>query len=241
MYLSTNASLFASRRHPQRARHCNLPLREARYPLSEVETIISPVLEVETHILQNLNIPEETLRFYFGSARGCWASLGFALYSMQQKHIQFSQLPQDRRLPALRYLISRILGALQKSWSLLRTCTASCTFCEDIPGSNITSTPACRLFLTPKPAKQSLHRSLSRQPRCFAKWKPPFCRASPAQSRASKPIQTPAFCICWSSFQRRAPSCGFQPWCPLAASRYMRAVSPHPTCTMEFSLMPSTP
>lgn len=78
-------------------------------PLSELSSLTSPVQNAEEYILQNLNVPEDTLHFYFDSSLGNWFTLASALYDMQQAGIQFEKLPAQRRLPALRYLLSRIL------------------------------------------------------------------------------------------------------------------------------------
>ena len=149
-------------------------------PLSEVETIISPVLEVETHILQNLNIPEETLRFYFGSARGCWASLGFALYSMQQKHIQFSQLPQDRRLPALRYLISRILECPAEELESIEDLHSLLHFLRGYPRIEHYKYACLQAFSDPEACQAELAQIIEQAASLFREMEAPFLSRIPS-------------------------------------------------------------
>ena len=158
-------------------------------PLSEVETIISPVLEVETHILQNLNIPEETLRFYFGSARGCWASLGFALYSMQQKHIQFSQLPQDRRLPALRYLISRILECPAEELESIEDLHSLLHFLRGYPRIEHYKYACLQAFSDPEACQAEFAQIIEQAASLFREMEAPFLSRIPSAIQSFLQVQ----------------------------------------------------
>ena len=87
----------------------NLFAEKSGVPLSELTPLTDPVQHAEDYILQNLDIPEETLRFYFDSSLGNWVTLGSALYEIQLSGIHFAQLLNQQRLPALHDLLSRIL------------------------------------------------------------------------------------------------------------------------------------
>ena len=87
----------------------NLLVERNSIPRPEIEALTAAVSEAESYILQNLDVPEDTLHFYFDSSLGNWFTLASALYDMQQAGIQFDQLTPQQRLPAQRYLLSRIL------------------------------------------------------------------------------------------------------------------------------------
>ena len=156
-------------------------------PLSEVEAITGPILEAETHILQHLHVPEETLRFYFDSARGSWATLGFALYNLQQEKIQFNQLSPQNRLPALRYLLSRILECSTEELEPIEDLPSLLRFLRSYPRIEHYKYACMQAFSDPEACQEEFAQIIQQAASLFHEIEAPFL---PLISNAIQSFQT---------------------------------------------------
>lgn len=80
-------------------------------PASVLMPQVAPLTEVERYVLRGLQVPQEELRFFFTCTNGIlFADLAWALFFLDQAHIDFAALNQRRQLEELRHVISSVLN-----------------------------------------------------------------------------------------------------------------------------------
>ena len=171
----------------------NLFAEKSGVPLSELTPLTDPVQHAEEYILQNLDIPEETLRFYFDSSLGNWLTLGSALYEIQLSGVQFAQLTGQQRLPALHDLLSRILDCPTENLKPVNDLPELLRFLRSYPRIEHYKYACIQAFSDPEACQTEFSQIMEQATALFHKVEAPFLHLIDSAKRLFQANQHPAF------------------------------------------------
>ena len=171
----------------------NLFAEKSGVPLSELTPLTDPVQHAEDYILQNLDIPEETLRFYFDSSLGNWVTLGSALYEIQLSGIHFAQLLNQQRLPALHDLLSRILDCPIESLKTVDSLPELLRFLRNYPRIEHYKYACIQVFSDPEACQAEFSQIIEQATALFQKVEAPFLHLIDKAKHLFHSNQHPAF------------------------------------------------
>ena len=143
--------------------------------------------------MQNLDIPEETLRFYFDSSLGNWVTLGSALYEIQLSGIHFAQLLNQQRLPALHDLLSRILDCPIESLKTVDNLPELLRFLRNYPRIEHYKYACIQVFSDPEACQAEFSQIIEQATALFQKVEAPFLHLIDKAKRLFHSNQHPAF------------------------------------------------
>lgn len=171
----------------------NLFAEKSGVPLSELTPLTDPVQHAEEYILQNLDIPEETLRFYFDSSLGNWLTLGSALYEIQLSGVQFAQLTGQQRLPALHDLLGRILDCPTENLKPVNDLPELLRFLRSYPRIEHYKYACIQAFSDPEACQTEFSQIMEQATALFHKVEAPFLHLIDSAKRLFQANQHPAF------------------------------------------------
>lgn len=89
-------------------------------PVQTLSGSVEPVRIVESHILENLQVPREELEFYFGDCTPYVGGLGWAFYFLEKEEIDLQLLEGESLTQELRHMLCIALDAnmdqLEQVW-----------------------------------------------------------------------------------------------------------------------------
>lgn len=141
-------------------------------PFSLLSPTITPLAQIEDHVLQGLTASPEQLRFFFSSTDGSYANPAWSLYFLDREGTRFSQLGPEDTLSQLQHFLCMALNCPPEATARIRDLPELSDFLEASACSPLAKWSCLRFWRDPAGYQAQYHKMMAEAVSLFREMAP---------------------------------------------------------------------